>query len=181
MLRSFIHFERSRLHVHAYTLTDTHTHTWAHAHTLLPLQCVLSRGLLFGPLLTIMYRNPADTVPIFPAGGIKLEVASSPIAVASNSQFPFSPETSGLNLDTSALDSAYTSDMANLEGLSIGSDDWTACSKESLQLSGQMTWDFGFSNAAEWSNFQGKIAFLDAQSYLEHGIPEKRSGALTKP
>jgi hypothetical protein len=106
-----------------------------------------------------MYRNPADTVPIFPAGGVKLEVASSPISVASNSQFPFSPETSGLNLDTSALDSAYTSHMANLEGLSIGSDDWTACSKESLQLSGQMTWDFGFSNASEWSNFQGKITF----------------------
>ncbi|KAK9914432.1 hypothetical protein M0R45_038213 [Rubus argutus] len=123
-------------------------------------------------------ENPADTVPIFPAGGVKLEVASSPISVASNSQFPFSPETSGLNLDTSALDSAYTSHMANLEGLSIGSDDWTAYSKESLQLSGQVTWDFGFSNASEWSNFQDFGAVENSGSEFQ---PSELDNILESP
>ncbi|XP_061999914.1 uncharacterized protein LOC133717246 isoform X2 [Rosa rugosa] len=99
-------------------------------------------------------RSPANTVPFFPAGDMKLDGASSPVAVALNGQFSFTPETSGLNLDTPVLDSAFTSDIANLERLRLGADGQNTCPEESLQSSDQMTWDFGFSNTAEWSNFQ---------------------------
>nr|XP_011470273.1 PREDICTED: uncharacterized protein LOC101296822 isoform X1 [Fragaria vesca subsp. vesca] len=96
-------------------------------------------------------EGPADTVPFFPAGDMKLVGDSSP--VASNGQFPFTPETSGLDLDldTPALDSAFTSDIADLdlERMRLGVDSQNTC-PESLQPS----WDFGFSNTTEWPNFQ---------------------------
>lgn len=103
----------------------------------------------------MIHRGPADTVPFFPAGDMKLVGDSSPVAVASNGQFPFTPETSGLDLDTPALDSAFTSDIADLERMHLGVDGQNTC-PESLQPS----WDFGFSNTTEWPNFQGRLQLL---------------------
>ncbi|CAB4302008.1 unnamed protein product [Prunus armeniaca] len=98
----------------------------------------------------------ADAPSIIPASGIKTEMLSSPVSVASNGQFPFTPsEISGLGVDTSALDSAFTSHLANLERLGIGPDGGTRWPKETLRSSGQSTWNFGlFDSTAEWPNLQ---------------------------
>ncbi|ONI25531.1 hypothetical protein PRUPE_2G308500 [Prunus persica] len=98
----------------------------------------------------------ADAPSIIPASGIKTEMLSSPVSVASNGQFPFTPsEISGLGVDTSVLDSAFTSHLANLERLGIGPDGGTRWPKETLRSSGQSTWNFGlFDSTAEWPNLQ---------------------------
>lgn len=127
------------------TNTCTHTHTHTHLH----LRFVLA------PRLTVN-RSLTDLVSI-PVSGIKTEMVSSPVSVASNGQFPFTPsEMTELGVDTSVLDSAFTSHLANLERLGIGAD---GASKESLQPSGQTTWNFGLFDTAGWPSMQGKMQF----------------------
>lgn len=121
-----------------------------------------------------MDRSLADAPSIIPASGIKTEMLSSPVSVASNGQFPFTPsEISGLGVDTSALDSAFTSHLANLERLGIGPDGGTRWPKEAHRSSGQSTWNFGlFDSTAEWPNLQGKMQFL-----LIHNLILKNMGS----
>uniref|UniRef100_A0A2N9GIY4 Uncharacterized protein n=1 Tax=Fagus sylvatica TaxID=28930 RepID=A0A2N9GIY4_FAGSY len=103
----------------------------------------------------VMDRSAVDTVLAIPTCAIKLENPSSPASLASNGQFPFTPsEISGLRMDTSVIDSTYSSHLENSEELQLGPD-VTGQPKEFLQLLGQNPWNPSLSDVtADWSNLQ---------------------------
>lgn len=106
----------------------------------------------------VMDRSAVDTVLAIPTCAIKLENPSSPASLASNGQFPFTPsEISGLRMDTSVIDSTYSSHLENSEELQLGPD-VTGQPKEFLQLLGQNPWNPSLSDVtADWSNLQGEM------------------------
>lgn len=71
------------------------------------------------------------------------EVAISPASVASSGHFPFTTsEISGTSVDTSALDTAFTSDVANSVGLQLGADS----GRDSLRSLANIPWNFSLSD-----------------------------------
>lgn len=95
----------------------------------------------------------ADVTPAIPPNGAMSSMSDmpvSPTSVASSGHFPFSAsEISGMGVDTSALDSAFTSDVASSVGLHLAADNGAGNSR-SL---GQIPWNFSLSDlAADLSN-----------------------------
>ncbi|MQM00272.1 hypothetical protein Taro_033001 [Colocasia esculenta] len=82
------------------------------------------------------------------------DMAVSPTSVASNGHFPFPPsDMSGIGMDSTVLDSAFTSDMGTTGGLQLGIDAGAGTSKDALRSGGQLTWNFSFPDlAAEFTN-----------------------------
>lgn len=83
----------------------------------------------------------------------------SPTAVGSNGQFSFpSSDMSGMNVDASAVDSTFTSEIACSEGLTLGPDGETGDSKESFGSLAHIPWNFSVSDLmANLTHMEGKI------------------------
>ncbi|KAK2993855.1 hypothetical protein RJ640_003967, partial [Escallonia rubra] len=75
------------------------------------------------------------------------EMPVSPTSVASSGHFPFSAsEISGMGVDTSVLDTAFTSDVASSVGLQLAPDNGAGNSRDSLRSLAQIPWNFSFSD-----------------------------------
>ncbi|KAL3617400.1 hypothetical protein CASFOL_037721 [Castilleja foliolosa] len=71
----------------------------------------------------------AGVLPVMPPNNAMSSISVSPTSVSSSGHFPFSTsEIPGIGVDTSALDNAFTSDMASSAGLELtpdnGADRW---------------------------------------------------------
>ncbi|KAF3782567.1 hypothetical protein EJ110_NYTH33868 [Nymphaea thermarum] len=91
----------------------------------------------------------AEVGPVIPscsAMSSMSEMAMSP-ASASSGHFPFSStELSGMGVDTPALDSAFSSDVATSVGLQLGADSGVGSTRDSIRSLDQMPWNFSFSD-----------------------------------
>ncbi|KAI4328902.1 hypothetical protein L6164_021219 [Bauhinia variegata] len=101
----------------------------------------------------VMEHSRADMAPVVPPNGAMSsmsEMPVSPTSVASSGHFPFTAsEISGMGPDTSALDSAFTSDVASSVGLQLAPDGGNGISR-SLD---QIQWNFSLSDlTADLSN-----------------------------
>ncbi|XP_039047860.1 uncharacterized protein LOC120188522 isoform X2 [Hibiscus syriacus] len=90
--------------------------------------------------------NAADVKPAVPPTNTISSVSEmpvSPTSVASSGNFPFAAsDMSGMGVDTSALDSAFTTDVASSVGLQLGPENGTGNSRESLRSLDQIQWNF---------------------------------------
>ncbi|KAH9625238.1 hypothetical protein KSS87_004519 [Heliosperma pusillum] len=110
----------------------------------------------------LMESSSSDPAPVIPpSSGMSSmsEMPISPTSVASSGHFPFTAsEISGMGVDTSALDTAFQTDV----GTSIGLPDGGAGhSKDSLRSLAQIPWNFSLSDlTADLSNLGVLSAFL---------------------
>ncbi|KAF5202132.1 helicase with zinc finger protein [Thalictrum thalictroides] len=103
---------------------------------------------------TMMESSAADVAPVIPLSNGMSEMAVSPASVASSGHFPFTPsEMSGMSVDTSVLDTAFTSDGACSVGLQLGSDNGAGNGRDSLRSLANIPWNFSLSDlTADYSN-----------------------------
>ncbi|KAJ9568081.1 hypothetical protein OSB04_004047 [Centaurea solstitialis] len=98
----------------------------------------------------VMDNTAAGVTPIPANGAISpmSDMPMSPTSVASSGHFPFTAsELSGMGVDTSALDTAFTSDVASSVGLHLPPDNGNSRSF------GQIPWNFSLSDlTADLSN-----------------------------
>ncbi|XP_075519636.1 uncharacterized protein LOC142553336 isoform X1 [Primulina tabacum] len=98
--------------------------------------------------------NVSSVMP--PNNGISSmsDLPASPTSVASSSHFPFTAsEISGMAVDTSTLDTAFTTDMAGSVGLQLSQDSGAGNSTDSLRSLAQIPWNFSLSDlTADLSN-----------------------------
>lgn len=82
------------------------------------------------------------------------EIPMSPTSVASSGHFPFSAsEISGIGAETSTLETAFTSDVANSVGLQLAPDGTDGISRDSFRSLDQIQWNFSLSDlTADLSN-----------------------------
>lgn len=107
-----------------------------------------------------MDSSGADVAPVIPPNSnmsSMSEMAMSPTSVASSGHFPFTAsEISGMGVDTSALDTAFTSDVASSVGLQLAPDGGN--SRDSLRPLDQIQWNFSLSDlTADLSNLGGNM------------------------
>ncbi|KAM6583893.1 hypothetical protein CsatB_010895 [Cannabis sativa] len=105
----------------------------------------------------LMDTSGGDMAPVIPpssAMSSMSEMAMSPTSVASSGHFPFTAsEISGIGVDTSALDTAFTSDVASSVGLQLAPDGGPGNSRDSLRPLDQIQWNFSLSDlTADLSN-----------------------------
>ncbi|XP_024968284.1 uncharacterized protein LOC112507797 isoform X4 [Cynara cardunculus var. scolymus] len=98
-----------------------------------------------------MDNSAADVTPTIPTNGAISPISDmpmSPTSVASSGHFPFTTsEISGMGVDTSALDTAFTSDVASSVGLHLPPDNGTS------RPFGHIPWNFSLSDlTADLSN-----------------------------
>ncbi|KAL0290797.1 UNVERIFIED_CONTAM: hypothetical protein Scaly_2656500 [Sesamum calycinum] len=102
------------------------------------------------PLLsTAINTNTADLSPVMPPNNAVSSISDmpvSPTSVASSGHFPFSAsEISGMGVESSVLDSAFTSEAASSVGLQLPPDNGAGNSRDSLGSWAQIPWDFSLS------------------------------------
>lgn len=118
----------------------------------------------------VLGNSAADSSPGFPPGSAMSsmsEMAVSPTSVTSSGHFPFTAsEISGMGVDTSALDSAFTSDVANSVGLQLAQDNGEGNSRDSLRSLAQIPWSFSLSDlTADLSNLGGNLQIILFRTY----------------
>lgn len=97
----------------------------------------------------VMESNAGGGVSVTPTPTLGMsDMAISPTSVASSGHFPFTaPELSGMGVDTSALDTAFPSDVASSVGLHLPPDNGNSRSFD------QIPWNFSLSDlTADLSN-----------------------------
>ncbi|KAL7125704.1 hypothetical protein ABFS83_14G134300 [Erythranthe nasuta] len=108
----------------------------------------------------------ADVAPnnIMPQNNAISSMPASPASMASSGHFAFSAsEMSGMAVDSSALDTAFTSDVASSVGLDLHADNGAGNSGDSPRSLAEIPWNFSFSDlTADLSNL-GDLGAL--QSY----------------
>lgn len=105
----------------------------------------------------VIDSSGADMAPVIPpnsAMSSMSEMPVSPTSVASSGHFPFTAsEISGIGVDTSALDTAFTSDVASSVGLQLAPDGGAGNSRDHLRPLDQIQWNFSLSDlTADLSN-----------------------------
>ncbi|KAH7519491.1 hypothetical protein FEM48_Zijuj08G0041900 [Ziziphus jujuba var. spinosa] len=105
----------------------------------------------------VMDSSGADVAPVIPpnsAMSSMSEMPVSPTSVASSGHFPFAAsDISGMGVDASALDTAFTSDVASSVGLQLAPDGGAGNSRDSLRSLDQIPWNFSLSDlTADLSN-----------------------------
>ncbi|GFZ05553.1 helicase with zinc finger protein [Actinidia rufa] len=102
----------------------------------------------------VMDSSAANVPPANPPSSAMSDMAVSPPSVASTGHFPFTAsEISGMGVDTSALDTAFTSDVASSVGLQLPQDNGAGNSRDSLRSLAQIPWNFSLSDlTADLSN-----------------------------
>ncbi|KAI5345790.1 PREDICTED: helicase with zinc finger [Prunus dulcis] len=113
----------------------------------------------------MMDCSGADVVPVIPpnsAMSSMSEIPVSPTSVASSGHFPFSAsDISGIGVDTSTLDTTFTSDVASSVGLQLAPDGGAGNSRDSLRSLDQIQWNFSLSDlTADLSNL-GDLGALE--------------------
>ncbi|XP_042505839.1 uncharacterized protein LOC122082382 isoform X2 [Macadamia integrifolia] len=90
------------------------------------------------------------------------EIVVSPPSGVSSGHFPFIPsEITGMGVEASALDTAFTSDVTSSVGLQLGPDGGDGNSRDFLQSLAQIPWSFSLSDlTADLSNL-GDLRDLD--------------------
>ncbi|KAK4266985.1 hypothetical protein QN277_023835 [Acacia crassicarpa] len=98
----------------------------------------------------MMEHSSPDIAPVIPPNSTMTEMAVSPTSVASSGHFPFTAsEISGMGTDASALDTAFTTDVASSVGMQLTPDGSNGISR-SLE---QIPWNFSLSDlTADLSN-----------------------------
>ncbi|KAM7275434.1 hypothetical protein ACFE04_017300 [Oxalis oulophora] len=101
----------------------------------------------------VIDSSGADIIPTVPPNGAMSSMSDmpvSPTSVASSGHFPFSAsDMSGMGVDASVLDSAFTSDVGSSVGLQLGPDGGTGNSRPLDQIQ----WSFSLSDlTADLSN-----------------------------
>ncbi|PIN26527.1 Angiotensin-converting enzyme 2 [Handroanthus impetiginosus] len=98
----------------------------------------------------VIDTTASDVSPIMPPSNAMSSMSDmpvSPTSVASSGHFPFSAsEISGIGVDTSALDTAFTSDVASSVGLQLPPDNGAGNSRDSLRSLAQIPWNFSLSD-----------------------------------
>ncbi|KAL8138467.1 hypothetical protein V2J09_004468 [Rumex salicifolius] len=98
----------------------------------------------------VMETSSAEAIPaIPPSSGMTpmSEMPISPTSVASSGHFPFTPsEIPGMGVDTSALDTAFQSDVASSVGLQLPPDVGAGNSRDNLRSLAQIPWNFSLSD-----------------------------------
>ncbi|EYU32230.1 hypothetical protein ABFS82_02G173600 [Erythranthe guttata] len=99
----------------------------------------------------------ADVSPIMAQNNAMSSMSDmpvSPTSVASSGHFPFSAsDISGIGVDASGLDTAFTSDVASSVGLQLPPDNGVGNSRDSLRSLAQIPWNFSLSDlTADLSN-----------------------------
>ncbi|XP_021300489.1 uncharacterized protein LOC110428892, partial [Herrania umbratica] len=105
----------------------------------------------------VMENNATNVTPAVPPTTTMSSVSEmpvSPTSVASSGNFPFTAsDMSGMGVDTSALDSAFTTDVASSVGLQLGPDNGAGNSRDSLRSLDQIQWNFSLTDlTADLSN-----------------------------
>ncbi|GMI69578.1 hypothetical protein like AT2G46420 [Hibiscus trionum] len=105
----------------------------------------------------VIDNNASDAIPTFPpttAMPSLSEMPVSPTSVASSGNFPFTAsDMSGMGVDTAALDSAFTTDVASSVALQLGPDNGAGNSRDSLRSLDQIPWNFSLTDlTADLSN-----------------------------
>lgn len=105
----------------------------------------------------VMDSSAADVAPVIPhsnAMSAMSDMALSPTSAASSGHFPFTAsEISGMGVDSSALDTAFTSDVASSVGLQLAPDGGVGNSRDSIRSLDQIPWSFSLSDlTADLSN-----------------------------
>lgn len=108
----------------------------------------------------MMDTSGADVASVIPpSSGMSSmsEMPVSPTSVASSGHFPFTAsEISAMGVDTSALDTAFTSDVASSVGLQLAPDGGAGNSRDPLRPLDQIQWNFSLSDlTADLSNLGG--------------------------
>ncbi|XP_038708653.1 uncharacterized protein LOC120003695 isoform X1 [Tripterygium wilfordii] len=98
--------------------------------------------------------SAAEVAPVVPSSSVMSEMSVSPTSAASSGHFPFTAsDMSGMGVDTSALDTTFTSDVACSVGLQLGPDGGAGNSRDSLRSLDQIPWNFSLSDlTADLSN-----------------------------
>nr|KJB49544.1 hypothetical protein B456_008G124700 [Gossypium raimondii] len=105
----------------------------------------------------VMDNNAGDAIaavhPTTPMPSMS-EMPVSPTSVASSGNFPFTAsDMSGMGVDTSVLDSAFTTDVASSVGLQLGPDNGAGNSRDSFRTLDQIQWNFSLTDlTADLSN-----------------------------
>ncbi|KAH1081033.1 hypothetical protein J1N35_020794 [Gossypium stocksii] len=105
----------------------------------------------------VMDSNASDVIPAVPPTTAMSSMSEMPLSctsVASSGSFPFSAsDMSGMGVDTSALDSAFTTDVASSVGLQLGQDNEAGNSRDSFRPLDQIQWNFSLTDlTADLSN-----------------------------
>uniref|UniRef100_A0A1D1Z463 Trans-splicing factor Raa3, chloroplastic n=1 Tax=Anthurium amnicola TaxID=1678845 RepID=A0A1D1Z463_9ARAE len=116
----------------------------------------------------MMEDTATDVVPAVPPGNAMSsmsEMAVSPTSVASSGHFPFAPaDISGMGIDSSVLDSAFTSDVGTTGDLQLGFDG-EGSSKDNLQSGGQLPWTFSLTDLTNLEDL-GDLGSCTVSSFL---------------
>lgn len=101
-------------------------------------------------------NSAADVAPAIPGNGAispMSDMPISPTSVASSGHFTFTAsEISGMGVDTSALDTAFPSDVASSVGLHLPPDNGTS------RPFGNIPWNFSLTDlTADLSNLGGTL------------------------
>lgn len=101
--------------------------------------------------------STADVAPVIPpssAMSSMSEMPVSPTSVASSGHFPFTAsDISGMGVEASALETAFTSDVASSVGLQLPPDGGPGNSRDSLRALAPIPWNFSLSDlTADLSN-----------------------------
>ncbi|XVF22387.1 hypothetical protein REPUB_Repub12eG0168200 [Reevesia pubescens] len=102
----------------------------------------------------VLENNATDVTPAVLPTTAMSEMPVSPTSVASSGNFPFTAsDMSGMGVDTSALDSAFTTDVASSVGLQLGPDNGAGNSRDPLRSLDQIQWNFSLTDlTADLSN-----------------------------
>ncbi|KAL0373803.1 UNVERIFIED_CONTAM: hypothetical protein Sradi_3296000 [Sesamum radiatum] len=120
------------------------------------------------PLLsTAINANTTDLSPVMPPNNAVSSISDmpvSPASVASSGHFPFSAsEISGMGVESSVLDPAFTSEVASSVGLQLPPDNGAGDSRDSLRSWAQIPWDFSLPDlTADLSNLGDSDILLDS-------------------
>ncbi|XP_057981429.1 uncharacterized protein LOC131166849 [Malania oleifera] len=109
----------------------------------------------------VMGSGAADVAPVIPPSSAMSDMPVSPTSVASSGNFPFSAsEIAGMGVDTAALDTAFTSDVASSVALQLPPDGGAGNSRDSLRSLAQIPWNFSLSDLTEDLSNLGDLGAL---------------------
>ncbi|KAE8733286.1 cyclic nucleotide-gated ion channel 1-like [Hibiscus syriacus] len=105
----------------------------------------------------VMDNNESDVTPAIPPPTAISSISEMPVSstsMASSGSFPFTAsDMLGMGVDTSALDSAFTRDVASSVGLLLGNDNGAGNSRDSFRSLDQIQWNFSLTDlTADLSN-----------------------------
>ena len=102
-------------------------------------------------------RGNFQPIPMNCATTSKTEMAVSPSSVASSAPFTFaSSDMTGMGMDPTVLDSAFTSEMGTSGEMQLGIDGGPGTSKDALRSGGQLPWTLSLTDlTADLTNLEG--------------------------